>query len=799
MLTDRTLAEDAVTEAALQAVRAQQTLILGLLRVQRSTSDPELIMRSASAAVGAHLQADRAGFFEMRDEDTLSFTVSWTSGRLPQLTGVFPAAGMGAGYLAEVRAGGVVGISDTRSDPLTANSIFPEIGAVSMMGVPIIRNGRWHAGFYVHHSEVREWTAGEVGLLRDVGEQAWDAVERVRAEAAVRQQWHTFDTALSHIQDFTYTFDLQGRITYANRAFLSRWKKTLAEVVGKTFAEINYPPDVADRLQDQIQHVIRTGTPVRDHLAIPGPTGASSHREYILVPVFGADQQVEAVAGSSRDITERKRLEDLLQEDRQRWRDLLLQAPASISVLRGPEHRFEWVNQECVRLLGRSSADQLLGNPVAEAIPELAPQGYLDLLDRVYHLGQPHFASEALVMLGEPGTVLREMYVNFVCTPTRNSLGQVDGIFVHSSDVTGLVNARKQLEESERQFRTLADSIPHLAWMANSDGHIFWYNRRWYEYTGTRPGEMEGWGWQKVHDPDVLPQVIERWKLCLERGEPFEMVLPIKGANGQFRQFLTRTEPVKDSRGKVVRWFGTATDITAQRRTEEQLRRANRELEEFAYVASHDLQEPLRMVSIYTHLILRGPGYEDPAFTKYAGFVRQGVARMEALINDLLTFSRTAHTVEQPVGTADLSAALGEAISVLRSRIDESRAIIVAPALPRVRGETNQLAHVFQNLLSNSLKYRNPQHPPEIRISVLSDGDRRVVAVRDNGIGFDQQHATRIFGLFKRLHRDEYPGTGLGLAICQRIVERYGGRIWAESKSGEGATFYLCLPAAEDS
>jgi PAS domain S-box-containing protein len=790
--------EDTLSEHSLQSVRAQQALMVRLLSVQRSTSDPEVIMRAAAAVIGDYLQADRAGFFEVCDDDTLCFTIGWTAGRMPQLTGTLPASGMGTRYLAEIRAGGVVGISDTRSDPLTAGSMFPQMGAISLVDVPIIRNGCWCGGFYIYHSEVREWTAEEVGLLRNVGEQAWAAVERARAESAVRQQWRTFDTALSHIEDFIYTFDLQGRFTYVNQAFLSRWNKTLTELVGKTFLDVNYPREAAERLRDQIQSVIRTGTPVRDQLALTGPGGAIQYSEYILVPVVGNNRKVEAVAGSSRDITHHRRFEDLLQEDRQRWRELLLQAPAAVAVLHGPEHRVEWVNSECLRLLGRSSAGQLLGRSLAEAVPELASQGYIDICDRVYHLDQPHVASEALVMLGEPGTVLREVYANFVCLPTRNSAGKVEGTFVHATDVTGLVNARRQLEESERQFRTLADSIPHLAWMANPDGHIFWFNRRWYEYTGTRLREMEGLGWQRVYDPDVLPQATERWNLCVESGEAFEMVLPIKSAKGLFRQFLTRAEPVWDNQGKVVRWFGTATDITAQRRIEEQLRRANRELEEFAYVASHDLQEPLRMVSIYTEMILRSLDRDDPAFSEYEAFVRQGLSRMEALLKDLLTFSRTIHSGDQPVGSADLSAALAEAVSVLKSRIDETGAVITADALPRVRGETKQLAHVFQNLLSNSLKYRSPDGPPEIRVAVLNDRDQAVISVRDNGIGFDQQYAACIFGLFKRLHHDEYPGTGLGLAICQRIVERYGGRIWAESSAGEGATFYLSLPAAED-
>ena len=132
---------------------------------------------------------------------------------------------------------------------------------------------------------------------------------------------------------------------------------------------------------------------------------------------------------------------------------------------------------------------------------------------------------------------------------------------------------------------------------------------------------------------------------------------------------------------------------------------------------------------------------------------------------------------------------------MLRARIEESQAVIAADSLPSVRGDTKQLAHVFQNLLSNALKYRSSERPPEIRISAQREARQWIVAVRDNGIGFEQRHAERIFGLFKRLHTEEYPGTGLGLAICQRIVERYGGRMWAEGKPDDGATFLFALPA----
>ena len=258
-----------------------------------------------------------------------------------------------------------------------------------------------------------------------------------------------------------------------------------------------------------------------------------------------------------------------------------------------------------------------------------------------------------------------------------------------------------------------------------------------------------------------------------------------------------RAVPFRDTTGEVIQWFGTCTDIEDQKASEAELIRTNRELEEFAYVASHDLQEPLRMVNIYTQLLIKRHVGDNAQAQQYAAIVHSGVNRMEALIHDLLTFSKTIHSQEQPTETADLSAALAEAMSVLKSRIEEMDASVTAPLLPSLPGDTTQLALVFQNLLSNALKYQHNGTRPEIQIQAQCDGNCWTIAVKDNGIGFEPQYAERIFGLFKRLYKDEYPGTGLGLAICRRIIERHGGRIWAESRPGEGSTFYFSLPRPE--
>ncbi len=262
------------------------------------------------------------------------------------------------------------------------------------------------------------------------------------------------------------------------------------------------------------------------------------------------------------------------------------------------------------------------------------------------------------------------------------------------------------------------------------------------------------------------------------------------------RWFHIKAYPTRE--GGMSVFFG---DITKRKRAEEALQRsndelklANSELEEFAYVASHDMQEPLRMVNIYTHLLLKKFSADIPQAQQYAAYVQQGVARMEELIRDLLKFSRTVH-FDEPIGVADLSASLEEAMAVLENRIAESGAVIEFVALPTVAGDTAQMSHVFQNLLSNSIKYRKKDVAPEIHIALKSEAGEWIVSVRDNGIGFDPRYADRIFGLFKRLHKDEYAGTGLGLAICQRIVQRYGGKMWAEGRPGEGATFYFSLPS----
>jgi PAS domain S-box-containing protein len=364
--------------------------------------------------------------------------------------------------------------------------------------------------------------------------------------------------------------------------------------------------------------------------------------------------------------------------------------------------------------------------------------------------------------------------------------------------------AEQTVKESQLTLQSFYDSSPLLMGIAETDGDdilAVYSNRAAVEFLGA-DALMNG---RKSTELGVPPEVNEIWReqyrrsLAQRAAVHFEYEHPVPSGRYWMRAVVHYLGQGPNGR---PRFSYIAEDITEKRRAEDllrrsndELRRANADLEQFAYSASHDLQEPLRQVAVYSQLLEKkfGDGL-PPKALEYLGWCVEGAHRMEMLVRDLLAYSQAGKTAVDSEEAVDLNAVLDNVRKNLATAIAESNATVEIQHLPELYIDAVPLAHVFQNLISNAMKYRGAA-PPHIVVSADSDGPWWRFSVKDNGIGIPAEFRTQIFGIFKRLHnRQAYPGTGIGLAICPRIVERYGGRIWVESTEGQGSEFFFTMP-----
>jgi len=354
---------------------------------------------------------------------------------------------------------------------------------------------------------------------------------------------------------------------------------------------------------------------------------------------------------------------------------------------------------------------------------------------------------------------------------------------------------------AERRFRQLADHAPVLIWIAGTDSLLHFFNKPWLEFTGRAMDQEIGSGWQAGVHPEDLNRIMALYLVSFEARQGFRVEYRLRRHDGAWRWTLVDGRPIYAISGEFEGFIGSCVDITDRRNAEEQLERANsalqrsnEDLRQFAYAASHDLQEPLRTVSLYSQLLAkRYKGQLDADADQFIDYTTSSATRMHELVRDLLAFAQAAEGPAAAEGLVSSGDVLERTANGMQ--LDAAGATVTHGELPAVAVHVQHLGQLFQNLIGNAVKYRGIE-APVIHVSARRDAGSWVFSVKDNGIGIDPQHHARIFGIFKRLHRQEYAGTGIGLAICSRIVERYGGRIWVESEIGKGANFQFTLPAA---
>jgi PAS domain S-box-containing protein len=369
---------------------------------------------------------------------------------------------------------------------------------------------------------------------------------------------------------------------------------------------------------------------------------------------------------------------------------------------------------------------------------------------------------------------------------------------------------RKQLEgaealrQSEIRYRRLHETMRDAFVQVDMSGRIVDFNPAYQEMTGYTEEALG-----HIQETDLIPpqwhdamtEIVKNQVVARGRSEVYER--EYIRADGSIFPVEQRTFLIRDDEQQPMGMWSIVRDITQRKQIEREreeaitaLTQSNEDLKQFAYVASHDLQEPLRMVASYTQLLAeRYSDRLDDKAHKFIAYAVDGASRMQALILDLLAFSRV-ETRAQPFKSIDAQCVLGMAIANLKALIEETGSLVTTDDLPRIRADESQLTMVFQNLINNGIKFQKSQHFPQIHVSARPQNGCWCFSVRDNGIGIDAKYKEKVFLVFQRLHtRNEYPGTGIGLALCKRIINRHGGQIWFESSPGQGTTFYFTIPA----
>jgi len=664
-----------------------------------------------------------------------------------------------------------------------------------------------------------------------------DITDRRMAEATIRASEERYRTLTEAIPQIVWNATPDGEVTYFNQRWLEYTQLPLEKLLEKTWLAALHPAD-QERVQTSWRNTIANAAVgnvdrFREELRLRrGDTGEYRWFLTVAVPLRRADGGIDQWIGSMADIHDQKTAAEVIRESEEKFRQLAESIP-QLAWMTDADGYIFWYNERWYDYTGTT-------------FQEVKGWGWQAVLDpaelsRVLTKFKGHLKSgepwEDTFLLRRADGQMRWHLSR--ARPIRDDAGRVVRWFGTNTDITEQRELEEKLRAGEERFRTLTEAVPQMVWTADTGGEVTFFNRRWGEYTGTGLGTNPG-EWANVVHPEDVDQLRADWQLAVaHQPERFSDEFRLKrAADGAFRWMLSTAVPLRNVEGAVTEWVGSITDIDDQKRQAEnlecmvrertaalvdeieerrlveqrvravaaELARSNAELEQFAYVASHDLQEPLRKIQAFGDRLRTKFRDDLPDVGRdYVDRMLNSAGRMRQLIDDLLSFSRVT-TQSRPPVRVDLGKIVREVVSDLSVRIEQTRGEVRIGDLPEIDADPMQMRQLFQNLIANALKFQRPGVPPIVEVQSESvaappleaDGPSIPscrLSVKDNGIGFDTKYLDRIFQVFQRLHgREEYEGTGVGLAICRKIAERHAGTITATSRVGEGAAFTVTLP-----
>ncbi len=589
--------------------------------------------------------------------------------------------------------------------------------------------------------------------------------------------------------------DTDQRIVRLNRQFAELTGVPLEEHLGRRPADV--VPVLGAQAEAAMRKVLETGEALELEVSgtTPAAPGLVRYWNERWAPLRDGSGAIVGISISAREVTEQRRTVAALRESEEKYRSLVDLAPNGIVVHR--RGTILYANQAAARILG-TDPDALVGTGILDHVHPDDRASTESRIGMVLDQGQAVPFQELRLLVD--GAVF---HVEVRGGPVLWEGEPAVQIIIR--DITEQKRAEAALGESEERLRLAQESASVAVWDWDIRTGMYTITPEFCRLYGIEEDRKITYDqWRACVHPDDVAQVETESQAALARGEQFSLEHRIVRPSGEVRWIAATGRGYCDEQGALVRVLGVNIDITGRKEAElslarsaEKLARSNRELQRFAYVASHDLQEPLRTIVSFSQLLERRyRGRLGKEADEYIGFIIEGGNRMQALIEDLLQLSRIETQAKPPVPT-DANAIAADTVRSFAQTAGDLAADIEVEPLPTVVVDPPQFEQVLTNLVGNAIKYRRPDVPLAVRISAERCGDFWEFAVQDNGIGIEAEYFDRIFQMFQRLHtKDAYPGTGIGLAVVKKIVERHGGRVWVESTPGEGSTFFFTLPAA---